>query len=327
MEESAAGHYVIGLIQGCADLIADDSARGKTSGSVRRSRNESVKDSETTVETREFPNLICASEKVTVIDVSKPRVPLVWVDCEKSCRRWTVGNFVSNSIFVVKDECHKNQQMLLPVLWSRRTIIEEKSDELEGHLTYLTQSEELWIEKSCEKSWRGAESKLIQPRIQATKTGPHGKKHRTFQEEESFDFRKTVRHLVSAELRRFSPDSVTVHPPDLCCWFSVYLKFQQRARNMCKPLINYVCGVILEHLKKKKLVFLDAPWPVWTLNLASVRKVQAVVKLGVMESRISLDKREVMGETVLRKPGFVLVPPSSPKWILQSYQRRRRWNR
>ena len=45
------------------------------------------------------------------------------------------------------------------------------------------------------------------------KTGSQGKKHRTFQEEEGFDFRKTaVRHLVSAELRRFSPDSVIVHP-------------------------------------------------------------------------------------------------------------------
>ena len=68
---------VIDLIQGCPDLIADDSARGKTSGSVRRSRNESVKDSETTVETREFSNLICRSEKVTIIDVVKPRVSLV----------------------------------------------------------------------------------------------------------------------------------------------------------------------------------------------------------------------------------------------------------
>ena len=39
-----------------------------------------------------------------------------------------------------------------------------------------------------------------------------------FQEEEGFDFRKTaIRHLVSGELRRFSPDSVIVHPPDMCC--------------------------------------------------------------------------------------------------------------
>ena len=33
-------------------------------------------------------------------------------------------------------------------------------------------------------------------------------------------------------------------------------------------------------------------------------------KFGVMKSRISLNKSEVMGETVLRKPGFVFVPLS-----------------
>ena len=130
-----------------------------------------------------------------------------------------------NSIFVVKDECHKNQQVLLHAPWTGRTIIEEKCDELEGHLTHLTQSEELLIQKSCEKSWRGAECKLVEPRILAIKTGPRGRKQRTFQEDESFDFRKTaVRHVVSAELRRFSPDSVTVHPPDVCCRVGVSLK-------------------------------------------------------------------------------------------------------
>ena len=33
-------------------------------------------------------------------------------------------------------------------------------------------------------------------------------------------------------------------------------------------------------------------------------------KLGVKGSRISLEKGQVMGETVLREPGFVFVPPS-----------------
>ena len=143
------------------------------------------------------------------------------------------------------------------------------------------------------------------------KTRSHERKHRTIKEEQGFDFRKSAaRHLVSAELRRFSADSVIVHPPDVCCRSGVSLKSQQKARNMCKPLINHVCIVILEHLRKKKLVFLGAPWPVWTLSLACGRKVQAMGKLGVKESRISLDKREVMGETVLRKPGLVFVPPS-----------------
>ena len=75
---------------------------------MRRLREASFTDSETAVETREFSNLTCGSEKVTIIDVDRPRVSLVGVDCEKSCRRWTIGNFVSdNSVFVVKDECHK----------------------------------------------------------------------------------------------------------------------------------------------------------------------------------------------------------------------------
>ena len=39
-------------------------------------------------------------------------------------------------------------------------------------------------------------------------------KQRMFQEEDGFDFRDAAtRRLISAELRRFSPDSVTVHPP------------------------------------------------------------------------------------------------------------------
>ena len=36
---------------------------------------------------------------------------------------------------------------------------------------------------------------------------------------------------------------------------------------MCKPLINYVCSVILEQLEKKKMFFLGA-----TPNLANVRR-------------------------------------------------------
>ena len=56
----------------------------------------------------------------------------------------------------------------------------------------------------------------------------------------------------------------------------------------------------------EEIGFLGAPWPVWTLNLASVSNVQAVGKLGMMKSRISVNKSEA-GETVLRKPGFVFL--------------------
>ena len=64
------------------------------------SRNESGRDSEDTVDNSEFSNLIFGSEKATVIDASKPRVSLVGVDCEKSRRRWTVGNFCVTTAFL-----------------------------------------------------------------------------------------------------------------------------------------------------------------------------------------------------------------------------------
>ena len=55
--------------------------RGKnSSGTGKRSRNEAGKDSEDAIDNSEFSNLICGSEKVPVIDVSRPRVSLVGVD-------------------------------------------------------------------------------------------------------------------------------------------------------------------------------------------------------------------------------------------------------
>ena len=159
LEESATGHYVIDLIPGCADLISDDTARENVHGPVRHLRGASVKDSEASAETGELSNLICGSEKVTIIDVDKPRVSLVKVDCEKSCRRWTIGNFLrDDGVFVVKDECHKKSTDV-PVPWAGRTINEETCDAFEGHLTYLTQSEESLTKKSCVRTWIGAESK------------------------------------------------------------------------------------------------------------------------------------------------------------------------
>ena len=140
------------------------------------------------------------------------------------------------------------------------------------------------IKKSCEKSWRGAERTLVQPRIVATMTGPHGKKHRRFQKD--------------CCLRNCDVSLLTVHPPDVCCRFGVSLKNQQKARNMCKPLINYVCSVILEQLEKKKMFFLGA-----TPNLANVRRSDG-------KSNLLGQEREVMGEPLLRKPGFVFVLPS-----------------
>ena len=176
---------------------------------MRRLRGASVKDSGTSAETREFSNLMCGSERVTIIDVDKPRVSLVGADCEKFCRRWTIGNFVSdNGVFVVKDENHKTQRTLL--------FVHEKCDECEGTFD-VSHTEESLIKNSCSETWRGAESKFVQPRILATKTDHQGKKQGLFREEEGFDFRKAaIRQLISPELRHFFPDSVVVHPLDVC---------------------------------------------------------------------------------------------------------------
>ena len=117
-------------------------------------------------------------------------------------------------------------------------------------------------------------------RICATKTGPTGQKQRMFQEEDGLDFRDAAtRRLISAELRRFSPDSVTVHPPDVVCRSGFSLQHQQKVRGKCKPLVNHVCSLIHEQLRRQKLFFFGAPWPAWTVDLASVQKIQAMGKL------------------------------------------------
>ena len=84
--ESSTGHYVIDLISDCETLTM-------APGSVIEHSEESVKDPEIIIENSEFSNLLCGSERVTVIDVSKPQISLVGADCEQSCRRCTIGNF------------------------------------------------------------------------------------------------------------------------------------------------------------------------------------------------------------------------------------------
>ena len=181
--ESSTGHYVIDLISDCETLTI-------APGFVIKHSEESVQAPEINIENSEFSNLLCGSERVTVTDVNKPRISLVRADCEQSCRRWTIGNFADDSgVFVIKDECCKNQQTLLPEPWTGRTIIKEKCDEFEGHVSCLARKEEVLIQKSCRQTWRGAECVLVQPSICATKKRSTGQKQRMFQEEDSFDFR------------------------------------------------------------------------------------------------------------------------------------------
>ena len=71
-----------------------------------------------------------------------------------------------------------------------------------------------------------------------------------------------------------------------------------------------MCSLIHEQLKREKLVFLGAAWPAWTLDLASVQKIQVMGKLGVTRSRQTFWKKQVLGCSVIRKPGILFVPPS-----------------
>ena len=149
--ESSTGHYVTGLISDCETLTI-------APGSVIKHSEEPVQDPGILIENREFSNLLCGLERVTVVDVNKHRVSLMGADCGQSCRRWTIGNFADDSgVFVVKNQCCKNQQTLLPGPWYGRTIIEDSCDEFEGHVSCLTREEEVLIQKSCRQTWRGAE--------------------------------------------------------------------------------------------------------------------------------------------------------------------------
>ena len=54
------------------------------------------------------------------------------------------------------------------------------------------------------------------------------------------------------------------------------------------------------------MAFLGAPWPVWTLSFACVRKVQAVGKLGVMKSRIFFEQERGDGKDSAHKTRFCI---------------------
>ena len=80
---------------------------------------------------------------------------------------------------------------------------------------------------------------------------------------------------------------------------------------MCKPLVNHVCSMILEQFRKKELVFLGAPCPVLD---AESRQCEESPGNGIAwrgrKSNCLGQERSDERDTVLRKPGFVFVPPS-----------------
>ena len=97
--ESSTGHYVVDLISDCETLTL-------APASVIKHSEESVQDPGIITENSEFSNLLCGSQRVTVIDVNKPRISLMGAVFEQSCRRWTIGSFADDSgVFVIKNEC------------------------------------------------------------------------------------------------------------------------------------------------------------------------------------------------------------------------------
>ena len=71
-----------------------------------------------------------------------------------------------------------------------------------------------------------------------------------------------------------------------------------------------MCTLVLEELRRKELVSFDAPWSVWELHIAIVRKIQAVVKLEVVKRRTAHGRKKVQGQTWLLKLGWEFVLPS-----------------
>ena len=89
---------------------------------------------------------------------------------------------------------------------------------------------------------------MVQPRIGATERNSQGLEKKMFQVKDGLEFRETTnRRLVSAELRRFSVGFVTIHSPDMLSWLHIFVKSQLKTRSNCKPLVNHVCSLNLEH--------------------------------------------------------------------------------
>ena len=89
---------------------------------------------------------------------------------------------------------------------------------------------------------------VVQPTIGATETNSQGLEQKMFQVKDGLEFRETTnRRLVSAEQRLFSVDFVTIYPPDMLSWLCISLKNQLKTRSNCKPLVNHVCSLNLEH--------------------------------------------------------------------------------
>ena len=86
-------------------------------------------------------------------------------------------------------------------------------------------------------------------------------------------------------------------------------KNKQKAHRKCKPLVGHVCSLIHEQPQSKKKVSSGAPWPAWTLDLASLKKIQAMGRLGMAKNYDTFDKKQVMGEDCDQKTWHCVRSP------------------
>ena len=92
-------------------------------------------------------------------------------------------------------------------------------------------------------------------------------------------------------------------------WSNFSIKNQLKAHGYYKQVVDHVCSLIVEQLKKKKkeLVPCDTPWSVWTHHDAVVNKTQAMVKLEVMKRQKIPGRKRIQGQSVLLKPRMEFV--------------------
>ena len=142
----------------------------------------------------------------------------------------------------------------------------------------------------------------------ATETSSRGLKRKKSQEEVDHDTREAKnRCLVCSEVRRFFVDPLTLRLPGMFVWSDLSFKNQLKARGYYKQLVNHVCSRFLEQLERKELVPCDAPWSVWTLHLAMLKKTQAMVKLDMVKRQTTSERKKNQENTMLWEPRMEFV--------------------
>ena len=109
----------------------------------------------------------------------------------------------------------------------------------------------------------------------------------------------------------------------MCGVGQIFPSFNQlKARSCCEQLVDHVCCLVLEQLRRKELVAFDVSWSVWTLHLPIVTKIGVMVRLEVVKRQMFLGEKHVQGQTVILKTCLefvhllVVVRTVKQKWEL-----------